>query len=227
MCFLKKVIAVSAIGWLGFSAASAEEKLQPFEAISVTTVHMADVVDAAKGVTKDGEIGYAIQTGDQVHYLRSETCGLYALHPEKYPDIDKGYRLAEMGVDTVAWHPYGVHNEYAGSLTAGNPSITATYKGATFAFMSVEHRDTFMRQPELYVVAVGGYCLRAMGGDQVVLGDPRTALYLNVDHIWATFGSLKGRQMVASMTLQQQHALYVQAVANYEHKLAGAAVAQK
>jgi YHS domain-containing protein len=40
----------------------------------------------------------------------------------------------------------------------GDPAISATYKGATYFFVSKEHRLRFEEDPEKYVPQFGGYC---------------------------------------------------------------------
>lgn len=40
----------------------------------------------------------------------------------------------------------------------GNKAFSASYKGATFHFVSAEHRDAFIGDPVRYAPQYGGYC---------------------------------------------------------------------
>jgi hypothetical protein len=42
--------------------------------------------------------------------------------------------------------------------TFGDPTITATYQGATYLFATKEHKSTFEAAPEKYVPQFGGFC---------------------------------------------------------------------
>jgi len=42
--------------------------------------------------------------------------------------------------------------------TNGDPSFSATYKGATYLFASKDHQKKFTTEPEKYVPQFGGYC---------------------------------------------------------------------
>jgi YHS domain-containing protein len=42
--------------------------------------------------------------------------------------------------------------------THGDPSISATYEGATYLFASRDHQEKFKADPEKYVPQFGGYC---------------------------------------------------------------------
>lgn len=44
----------------------------------------------------------------------------------------------------------------------GKKSITAQHEGATYRFSTEEHRDLFLKNPEEYVPAYGGYCAWAV-----------------------------------------------------------------
>ena len=49
----------------------------------------------------------------------------------------------------------------------GLPDITAEWNGALWRFTTVEHRDTFLEDPEKYAPRYGGFCALGMahGGD--------------------------------------------------------------
>jgi YHS domain-containing protein len=49
----------------------------------------------------------------------------------------------------------------------GSSDITAEWNGAVWHFTTIEHRDTFMKDPEKYAPQYGGFCALGMahGGD--------------------------------------------------------------
>lgn len=59
--------------------------------------------------------------------------------------------IALQGYDPVAFF---IDNK----LVHGDPSISATYKGATYFFASKEHKGLFNTEAERYVPQFGGYC---------------------------------------------------------------------
>ena len=71
--------------------------------------------------------------------------------------------------------------------TKGNSQISATYQSATFYFASTKNRELFLKEPEKFVPAFGGFCAigAALGGK--FDGDPNLwkivegKLYLNKD----------------------------------------------
>jgi YHS domain-containing protein len=65
-------------------------------------------------------------------------------------NIDKN-GLALQGYDPVGYFTDG-------KPVKGSVEFTATYKGATYQFASVEHRDTFNKAPEKYAPQFGGFC---------------------------------------------------------------------
>jgi YHS domain-containing protein len=57
----------------------------------------------------------------------------------------------------------------------GSKSFTHTYGGATFRFVDQAHRDRFVKEPERYLPAFGGWCAYAMGAkNEKVEVDPET-----------------------------------------------------
>lgn len=57
----------------------------------------------------------------------------------------------------------------------GSKGITHTHGGATFRFISLAHRDQFVKDPERFLPAYGGWCAYAMGAkNQKVEVDPET-----------------------------------------------------
>jgi YHS domain-containing protein len=65
-------------------------------------------------------------------------------------NIDKN-GLALQGYDPVAYF-------IDGKPVKGSPEFTATYKGATYQFVSAEHRDMFRQAPANYEPQFGGFC---------------------------------------------------------------------
>jgi YHS domain-containing protein len=59
--------------------------------------------------------------------------------------------IAVGGYDTVAFFTDG-------KPTAGDPSISSTYQGATYLFASRAHKALFDATPEKYVPQFGGFC---------------------------------------------------------------------
>jgi YHS domain-containing protein len=79
--------------------------------------------------------------------------------------------LAIHGYDPVAYFPEG-----GGKAAKGDASITTSYKGVEYRFVSREHRDTFLANPARYEPAFGGWCAWAMlDGDKVDV-DPESFL---------------------------------------------------
>lgn len=84
----------------------------------------------------------------------------------KHANVDDG--LAIQGYDPVAYFTVK-------KATKGQKTISTQYKGATYRFASVANRDRFLKAPEAYVPAYGGWCAYAMGesGEKVEI-DPET-----------------------------------------------------
>ena len=49
----------------------------------------------------------------------------------------------------------------------GDPKFASIYKGATYYFASVEHRDTFNKDPKKYEPQFGGYCAYAVSKGKI------------------------------------------------------------
>lgn len=86
--------------------------------------------------------------------------------------------LAIKGYDPVAYFTLN-------KATQGSESFTAQYQGATYRFLSAEHRDRFQKDPAKYVPQFGGYCAWAVGNNYTAPADPEAwkivdgKLYLN------------------------------------------------
>ena len=65
-------------------------------------------------------------------------------------NLDKN-GLAPQGYDPVGYCT-------AGKPIKGSAEFTATYKGATFQFVSAQHLDIFKQAPEKYAPQFGGFC---------------------------------------------------------------------
>ena len=79
--------------------------------------------------------------------------------------------LAIEGYDPVSYRPEG-----GGAPKAGDPSITTTYEGVTYRFVSAENRDRFLASPRHYEPAYGGWCAYAMAKGNKISVDPEAYL---------------------------------------------------
>lgn len=71
------------------------------------------------------------------------------------------------GHDPVAYFTLGKH-------TLGKPEIKATYEGATYRFVSDEHKALFATDPAKYVPQYGGFCSNGAAYGIPWGGDPDT-----------------------------------------------------
>ncbi len=84
------------------------------------------------------------------------------------------------GYDAVAYHT-------AGRPVEGSTRFSYRWRGATWHFASVEHRDLFAADPERYAPAYGGYCAYGMAQGAKIDIDPSAwrivdgKLFLNVN----------------------------------------------
>ncbi len=69
------------------------------------------------------------------------------------------------GYDPVAYFTLG-------APTQGVEQFTAEWDGAVWWFVSADHRDRFVADPERYAPHYGGYCAQAAAQNQVAEGDP-------------------------------------------------------
>ena len=76
------------------------------------------------------------------------------------------------GYDPVAYFT-------SGTATAGDPRITAEWRGVQWRFADESHRDLFLADPEKYAPAYGGYCAWAMGNAYTAHGDPQQFSVVN------------------------------------------------
>lgn len=82
-------------------------------------------------------------------------------------NIDR-HGIAIAGYDPVAYFEVG-----GGKPTKGDKAIAAEYSGATYRFVSDEHRDLFMDAPERFAPAYGGWCAFAMADGKKVEVNPK------------------------------------------------------
>lgn len=76
--------------------------------------------------------------------------------------------LALEGYDPVAYFSVG-----GGKPTKGEKSITAEVDGATYRFISEDHRQLFVDDPAKFTPAFGGWCAYAMADGEKVEVDPK------------------------------------------------------
>jgi len=94
-------------------------------------------------------------------------------------NIDKKGLLLR-GYDPVAYFT-------TGAPVKGEAQWTVTHKGATLYFASAANRDAFMKTPDKYLPAYGGFCAYGVASGAKVDGDPTVwkivdgRLYLNIN----------------------------------------------
>lgn len=76
--------------------------------------------------------------------------------------VDDQGRAVE-GYDTVAYFTEG-------KAMQGDPAFTHEWQGATWLFVSAEHRDMFAADPERYAPQFGGYCAYAISTNHAIKG---------------------------------------------------------
>jgi hypothetical protein len=100
--------------------------------------------------------------------------------PAPVPELNVKDGVAVKGYDPVAYF-----ND--GRPVKGSPEHTFKWKGATWRFVTAEHRDAFMREPTKYAPQYGGYCAFGVSQSAIVDIDPNQwkivegRLYLNAN----------------------------------------------
>lgn len=90
--------------------------------------------------------------------------------------------LAIKGYDPVSYFSHAPEK--------GNPEISASFDGAVYFFVSKDHHNLFVENPERYLPAYGSWCAWAMlEGDKVEINPERykiinDTLYLFYDGFW-------------------------------------------
>lgn len=97
------------------------------------------------------------------------------------------------GVAVKGYDPVAYFND--GKPVKGSPEHIFKWQGATWQFVSEEHRAAFMREPTKYAPQYGGYCAFAISKGAIVDIDPNQwkifngRLYLNNNPVALTLWS--------------------------------------
>ena len=97
------------------------------------------------------------------------------------------------GVAVKGYDPVAYFND--GKPVKGSPEHIFKWQGATWQFVSEEHRSAFMREPTKYAPQYGGYCAFAISQGSIVDIDPNQwkivngRLYLNANLVALTLWS--------------------------------------
>ncbi len=97
----------------------------------------------------------------------------------------KSMNLDKSGVAIRGFDPVAYFTD--AKATKGNAQIFATYQGATFYFASTKNRGLFLKEPEKFLPAFGGFCAMGAALKKKFDGDPNLwrivegKLYLNKD----------------------------------------------
>ncbi|MEQ1515907.1 MAG: YHS domain-containing (seleno)protein, partial [Usitatibacteraceae bacterium] len=107
--------------------------------------------------------------------------------PGPYNTISEGADGALMlkGHDPVAYFTLGKH-------TLGKPEIKTTHDGATYRFVSDEHKSIFAANPAKYVPQFGGFCSNGVVYGMAFGGDPDT--WKIIDDKLYIFGGASSRK---------------------------------
>ncbi|WP_299847631.1 YHS domain-containing (seleno)protein [uncultured Roseovarius sp.] len=100
-----------------------------------------------------------------VHLLCIAFAGLAQAGPAS--EVNLGYfnKLAMNGYDVMTyWN--------GGDPQKGDPEIQASFKDATWVFISAENREAFLADPERFAPQYGGYCAFAASQNAVADVDP-------------------------------------------------------
>ena len=103
----------------------------------------------------------ALITYTRVERINPIGFGSHAVNQGMFNDI------AINGYDAVAYHT-------AGRAMQGSPKIMYEWKEADWFFISEEHRQLFVEDPERYVPQYGGYCAFAVSTGFTADTDPET-----------------------------------------------------
>jgi len=76
----------------------------------------------------------------------------------------------ETGIAMEGYDPVGYFTQ--GEAMKGYAQYTAEYQGATFQFVSSEHREMFLQNPERYAPAHGGYCTQTLAAGGLTPASP-------------------------------------------------------
>ncbi|MGQ0700904.1 MAG: YHS domain-containing (seleno)protein [Panacagrimonas sp.] len=84
-----------------------------------------------------------------------------------------------------------------GTPTPGSPDITHEWKGASWRFAKLEHRDAFAAQSEKYAPQFGGYCAFAVSENYTARTDPKAWAIVD-DQLFLNFDEKVGAEWKAS-----------------------------
>ncbi len=76
----------------------------------------------------------------------------------------------ESSLAIEGYDPVGYFTE--GKAMLGDPAYNAEYHGAVFYFASAEHRQMFMKTPQKYIPAYGGYCTETLAAGALTPASP-------------------------------------------------------
>lgn len=88
-----------------------------------------------------------------------------------------GYNVPASGVAIDGYCP--VCYLAAGKAAPGDPRIAAEYKGLTYYFVSEPVKQTFLKNPEKYLPAFGGWCAVGLANDKNFPVDPTNFKVVN------------------------------------------------
>ncbi|MEE9272230.1 MAG: YHS domain-containing (seleno)protein [Robiginitomaculum sp.] len=82
---------------------------------------------------------------------------------------------------------YDILSFYQGNLIKGSPKISVNWKGVRWQFATKTNLETFIKEPEKYEPAYGGYCAWALANNKLAKGKPKHwtikdgRLFLNIN----------------------------------------------
>ena len=91
-------------------------------------------------------------------------------NPEVAASISPVAVDAESGVAIDGYDPVGYFTRKEATL--GSEEFTATHEGAIYHFASAENRDLFLKDPERFAPAYGGYCTHSLAHGNLTPGNP-------------------------------------------------------
>ena len=114
---------------------------------------------------------------------------------------DPESNLAIEGYDPVGYFT-------AGTAMLGNPEFNAEYEGAVFYFATADHREMFLKTPERFVPAYGGYCTETVASGSLTPASP-THWTLHGDRLYLT------RSAGANQSFREHRARSIEAADQY------------
>jgi YHS domain-containing protein len=99
--------------------------------------------------------------------------------------------LAIDGYDPVAYFTLG-------EATPGSPRITAKHNGVTYHFVSDDHRQLFLEDPQRYLPEYGAWCAWAASRDSLATIDPRQFV-VHDGRLFLNYNARLNRRFVANL----------------------------